>query len=147
MAHPEVRGLLDIVLEARARPPDWTILVERAQQWRVATAVWLAFDLAVELFGFDEARPACAKLAPSHVQQFLVRRFVTPRSVLGLRNLTRLGLVHFIFQLSLVDRPRDAVRLVGRALWPEDVWLTARYGQYGAQQRWRHIWSAVRARV
>ena len=79
MAHPGMRGLLDIVLEARARPPNWATLVARAQEWRVATAVWLALHLAVELLGFEEAWPACASLAPSAARQLLIRRFVTSR--------------------------------------------------------------------
>jgi hypothetical protein len=32
---------------------------------------------------------------------------------------------------ALVDRPRDGARLIGRTLWPERWWLTARYGPPG----------------
>jgi len=147
VAHPGVRGLLDIVLEARARMPDWGILVERAEEWRVATAVWLALHLAVELLGFEEARSACARLTPSPARQFLIRRFVTPRSILAQRDLTRLGIIRFIYQLLLIDHTRDGARLLGRALWPEDAWLAARYGRQDLRQRWQHIWSAIRAQV
>jgi hypothetical protein len=49
--------------------------------------------------------------------------------------------------MLLVDRLRDGARLLGRALWPEDAWLAARYGRQGFWQRWQHIWSAIRARV
>jgi hypothetical protein len=147
MAHPGVRGLLDIVLEARTRMPDWALLVARAQEWRVATAVWLALHLVVELLGFEEARPACASLAPSAARQLLIRRFVTPRSVLAQRDLTRHGAIRFMYQMLLVDRLRDGARLLGRALWPEDAWLAARYGRQGFWQRWQHIWAVVRARV
>jgi len=147
MAHPGVRGLLDIVLEARARPPDWAVLVTRAQEWRVATAVWLALHLAIELLGFEEARPACARLAPAAVRRLLIRCFVTPRTVLARRDLTRLGPIRFIYQLLLVDHLRDVARLLGQSLWPEDAWLAARYGRQDIWQRWQHIWSVVRARV
>jgi hypothetical protein len=147
MAHPGVRGLLDIVLEARARPPDWSALVARAREWRLATVVWLALALADELLGFPEARLACTQLAPSPVRQVAMQCFVSSRTVLARRNLTRLGLLRFVYQLLLVDRLRDAARLVRQALWPEDEWLAARYGQCNVQQRWRHLWAAVRAEV
>jgi hypothetical protein len=31
--------------------------------------------------------------------------------------------------LTLADRKRDGIRLVGRALWPERWWVEARYGR------------------
>ena len=147
MAHPGVRGLLDIVLEARTRPPNWATLVARAQEWRVATAVWLALHLAVELLGFEEARPACTRLAPSAARRLLIRRFVTPRAVLARRDLTQLGPIRFMYQLLLVDHLGDGARLLGRALWPENGWLAARYGRQDIWQRWQHIWAVIRARV
>jgi len=34
------------------------------------------------------------------------------------------------------------LKLIYRTLWPEDVWLDARYG--GQVGRWRHLWNVVR---
>jgi cystathionine beta-lyase/cystathionine gamma-synthase len=45
------------------------------------------------------------------------------------------------------DHLRDVARLLGRALWPENAWLLARYGRQDIWQRWQHIWSVARARV
>jgi hypothetical protein len=46
-----------------------------------------------------------------------------------------------------VDRKRDAVKLVYRALWPENEWLRARYGQSGWRTRLRHVFDAGRGRI
>jgi hypothetical protein len=53
----------------------------------------------------------------------------------------------FVLQLLLVDRPRDALRLIFRALWPEADWLAARYGRAGVGVRWRHLLAAVRGKI
>ena len=59
------------------------------------------------------------------------------------RDLTH-GPLRFVYQLLLVDRTWDAVRLLGRALWPEDDWLAARYGRRDAPTRCRHLLGALR---
>ncbi len=146
MAYPGLRGLLDLVLLARAGDVDWAEVTARAKSWRVGTATWLVLHLAADLFGLDEAAPAIAHLRPSSARRWWLGRFASARSLLALRDLTR-GPLRFVYQLLLVDRARDALRLFWRAVWPEDDWLAARYGQAGSGVRLRHLLGAVRGRV
>lgn len=146
MAYPGVRGLLDIVLLTQARPMDWNAVAERARAWRVAAATWLVLHLADALLGLPDAVTAIAQLRPPAVQRWLLGRFANSRSLLTGRDLT-LGPLRFVYQLALVDRPRDAAHLLWRALWPEAGWLIARYGAAGMGVRVRHLLGAARGRI
>ncbi len=53
----------------------------------------------------------------------------------------------YVFLLLLIDRGRDALRLIFRALWPEREWLIARYGRYTFATRLRHLFDAARGRI
>lgn len=154
MAFPGVRGVLDVAMLARAEQVDWHVLVERARNWRVATPTWLVLDLAEELFGLSGAAKlsgattAIASLAPSRQRQALLRRFADIPHLLEGRDLTKGG-QRLAFQLLLVDRTKDAARLVGRTLWPEGEWLRARYGAgaVGPGLRTRHLTRVARGRI
>ncbi len=59
-----------------------------------------------------------------------------------------------VYLLLLVDRKRGAVKLIYRALWPEDEWLQARYGisattrgRAGIGVRLRHLFDAARGKI
>jgi hypothetical protein len=136
-----VRGLMDIVLVAQARPVYWEIVAERAIQWRVATATWTVLYLAHRLIGIPGVDMATDRLRPSRFRRRMLRQFVTPESVLTGVDL-RSGRTRYLLLILLVDRFRDVVRLVIRALWPEPDWLAARY--QGTAGRWQHIWGAIR---
>jgi hypothetical protein len=146
MTAPGLRGLLDVVLLARAQPVDWPAVVVRARGWRVAAATWLVLGLADALFGLPGAEVAIAGLQPGRMRHRLLSRFAGADSMLAGRDLTH-GPLRFVYQLVLVDRIRDAARLLGRALWPEDAWLSARYGAAGPGMQLRHLLRAVRGRV
>lgn len=146
MAFPGLRGLVDVVLLARTYQVDWRTVAERARAWRVGTATWLVLSLAEELLGLAGAEAAVAALRPSGVRRGLLHRFVDGQAVLAGRDMTG-GPRRFAFQLLLVDRPADALRLLGRALWPEGSWLAARYGTAGTRVRVRHLAAALRGRV
>ncbi len=146
MAYPGVRGLLDVCLLARSRPLDWAAVSRRARAWRVRTAVWQVLSLADALLGLPEASPALTALQPSRLRRRLLARFATPASVLAGRDITH-GRARFAYQLLLADRPRDAARLLARALWPEDAWLAARYGRAGWRVRSAHLLAAARGRI
>jgi hypothetical protein len=139
-APPVVRSLMDIVLSARARPVDWNVVAARARAWRLATATWLALDLAGRLVGLEGAAVALDKLQPGRVRLRLLRRFVSPQWVLAGRDL-RHGRWRFLLLLLLVDRPLDAGKLVLRAVWPEPEWLAARYGDRASRRR--HLWGIL----
>jgi hypothetical protein len=136
-----VRSLMDIALMAKAREIDWQLVAARAKEWRVATAVWLVLFLVKQLIGTSGLEAVLDQLQPSAWRMRQLERFVSPQSILAGRDL-RDERERFLFLLLLVDRRRDAGRLVGRALWPEHEWLSARYG--GEINRWQHIQRLIR---
>ncbi len=146
MAYPGVRGLLDVVLLAASTAADWCAVAERATAWRVAIPTWLVLSLAAELLGLSGAEAAITRLRPGAVRRWLLARFTGPVAVLSGRDITHSPL-RLLYQLVLVDRPADAVRLAWRALWPERDWLVARYGSTGLGVRVRHLLSTARGRV
>lgn len=146
MAYPGVRGLVDIVLLAQAQPVDWGAVAARARAWRVAATTWLVLGLTDALLGLPAASAAIAGLRPPAIQRWLLRRFANADSLLAGRNITN-GPLRFVYQLALVDRPRDAARLLWRALWPENAWLVARYDSAALSVRLRHLLSAARGHV
>ena len=146
MAYPGARGLLDVALLGRAEKVDWFALAARAREWRVVSATWLVLSLTESLLGLPGSELAVASLAPTGGQQAAIRRFVTEETVLAGKDISG-GPRRFAYQLALVDRPRDAARLVGRTLWPERGWLHARYGAATPFIRVRHLTSAARGRI
>ena len=50
----------------------------------------------------------------------------------------------FLIQMALIDRTRDAAKLLWRGLFPESAWLQARYGMAPSASMWRlrlsHVW-------
>ncbi len=146
MSYPGVRGLLDVCLLAHSHPPDWAAVSRRARAWRVGVAVWQVLSLADELLGLPGSASALAELRPAGPRRGLLARFVNPASLLAGRDITG-GPARFAYQLLLVDRARDAARLLGRALWPEEAWLAARYGRAGWRTRGAHLLSAVQGRI
>lgn len=146
MAYPGLRGLLDIVLLVQASSIDWGVVAERARAWRVAAAAWLPLQLADALFGLPGAAAVLARLQPGRAKRWLLGHFANTDSLLAGRDLTR-GPLRLVYQLILVDRPRDALRLLWRALWPERDWLVARYGGAGLGVRARHLLGAARGSV
>ncbi|MCX6030765.1 MAG: nucleotidyltransferase family protein [Chloroflexi bacterium] len=145
MAKPWLRGLMDIALLARTQAVDWRLVAERARAWRVSTTVWLVLQLAAELVGLTEAASALGRLAPSPLRRRLLAGLVNAGSMLAMRDLSR-GPWRFALLLLLVDRPSDAAHVIGRALWPEDDWLVARYGRTGVGVRIAHLTGAIRGR-
>jgi len=141
-----LRNLVDVVLLARHQPLDWGAVIQRARAWRLATATWLVLALAHDLCGLDEAAEAVKALAPSRLRQKFIGRFANAESLVEMRNLSR-SKWRYVYLLLMVDRVRDAVRLVYRALWPEVEWLRARYGRADVRTRLRHTLNAARARL
>jgi hypothetical protein len=137
---PAVRGLLDIALVARRYPVDWEAVADRARTWRVATLVWVALSLADALIGVPDAANALAALRPAAPRRRLLGYLVSPASILAGRDVTT-GRTRFLLLLLLVDRPRAALRLAWRTVWPESEWLAARYDSASRRQ---HLETLVR---
>ncbi len=142
--HP-LRSLVDIVLLA-GQGMAWDVVVERARAWRVGVVVGTVLALAAELFELPELAPPAAALVPPAWQQRLLRRFVTPASILARPELSAQK-SRFLYLLSVTDRPIDAANLLLRAVWPEPRWLAARYGQAGLRVRARHAADALRGQI
>jgi len=141
-----LRALVDIALLARHHPVDWSAIAQRAQTWHVATVVWLVLSLAVDLVGLEEAAEAARELQPSALRRRLIGRLANAGSLVTMRDL-RASKWRYVFLLLLVDRGRDGLRLIFRALWPEREWLIARYGRYTFTSRLRHLFDAARGKI
>ena len=146
MSMSPLRALVDIALLARHTPIDWTVIVQRARTWRVATAVWLVLSLAVDLAGLNEAAEAARELQPSALRRRLIGRLANAGSLVMMRDLSA-SQWRYVFLLLLIDRGRDALCLIFRALWPEREWLIARYGRYTFTTRLRHLFDAARGKI
>jgi hypothetical protein len=153
MSLAALRSLMDIALLARAQPIDWRSVADRARAWRVATAMWLVLSLTRELCGLDEAAEAVKRLAPSCLRQKMLGVLVNAESLVNMRDLSK-SRWRYVYLLLLVDRARDAAKLIYRTLWPEGEWLAARYGsdattgsRTGIGVRLRHLVNAARGRI
>jgi len=142
--HP-LRSLVDIALLAQ-QGMDWAVVVERARAWRVSAVVGTVLALASDLFALPELASPAAALAPPVWQRRLLRRFVTPETILARPDLSSQK-SRFLYLLSVIDRPVDAANLLLRAVWPEPRWLAARYGQTGLRVRVRHAAGALRGQI
>ena len=136
-----LRGLMDLAVLARAHRIDWDAVAARARAWRLATATWFVLDQANRLIGLPGCDVALPGLRPGRTRRAALRALMTPRALLSGRDLTRRSRRH-VLMLALVDRPRDAARLVGRTLWPEAWWIAARYGRPVGHIA--HLWGLVR---
>jgi hypothetical protein len=146
MSMSPLRGLVDIALLARHYPIDWNVVVQRAREWRVASALWLVLSLTVDLAGLEEAAASAQQLQPSALRRWLIGYFANAESLVMMRDLSA-SKWRYVFLLLLVDRGRDAAKLVFRALWPERAWLIARYGRYSLAKRLRHLFDATHGRI
>ncbi len=108
--------------------------------------MWLVLSLAVDLAGLEEAAEAARQLQPSALRRRLIGRFANAESLVALRDL-RVSKWRYVFLLLLIDRKRDAVKLIFRALWPEREWLIARYGRYTFSTRLRHLLDAAWGKI
>jgi len=132
------RSLVDLALLPEV---NWTVVAERARAWRLATAVWAVVALLVEVLDAGEARAAAERLRPGRLRRWALARYVSAAPLLAGRD-WRQGRARFVLLLLLVDRRRDAARLIGRTLWPERAWLEARYGK--PVRHAYHLWQVVR---
>jgi hypothetical protein len=140
------RNLLDMALLARRQSMDWPVVVQRTQAWRLDAVVWLALSLAIDLAGLEEAAEAVRQLQPSTLRRRLIHRFANAETLVEMHDLSS-SKWRYVFLLLLVDRLRDGVKLVFRALWPERAWLIARYGRYTFSTRVRHLFDAARGKI
>ncbi|PKO20757.1 MAG: hypothetical protein CVU38_18385 [Chloroflexi bacterium HGW-Chloroflexi-1] len=137
MSQTGLRTLLDLDFARRKWVIDWGTVAQRARAWRVSCAAWLVLQALAELFGDPDHRLPLPDLAPSPWRRSVLRRFVSTRAIMAGLELSS-GPRRFLYLLALVDRPADAILLLWRALFPDHLWLTLRYGLQDAAP-WR-IW-------
>jgi hypothetical protein len=135
------RLMMDLAVLSRAHRVDWDAVAQRASDWRLRTATWLVLDTTDRLIGLPGCAEAVAELRPALARRAALAALVTPSALLSGFDLTRKMRRH-VFMLSLVDRPRDGARLIGRAVWPERWWIAARYGR--PIGRVEHLWGLLR---
>lgn len=136
-----LRSLADAVLLAAAGM-NWAELTARARAWRLAAVTGLVLGWAGDLFDAPEVRRAAAALAVPGLRRWLVERWVTPDSILQRKPLST-SRQRLLYQFCLVDRWRDAARLMGHAVWPDTAWLAARYGRRDLSTRLKHMAAAL----
>lgn len=141
-----LRALIDVAVMVHASMIDWSAVVQRARELRVATAVWLVLSLAVDLAGLNEATEAVRQLQPSILRSRMIHWFANAETVVEMRNLS-VSRWRYVYLLLLVDRVRDAFKLIGRTLWPEREWLELRYGRVTVKMRVRYLMNAAWQRI
>jgi hypothetical protein len=143
---PWLRTLADVTLLVRHQPLDWPVIVARARDWRVATAVWLVLSLTVDLAGLEEAAEPVRQLQPSALRRRAIHHFANAETMVAMSDLSK-SKWRYVYLLLMVDRKRDMLKLVRRALWPERKWLIARYDRYTISLRLRHFFNAARGKI
>ena len=134
-----LRSLLDLVVIAQAGI-DWSVVVQRSRNWRLATVMGHTLALAGEIYQNAPMLAASAQLiSPWRLR--ILRSFANPDTILRKKPLDR-SLAKWVYLLFAVDHGYDCLRLVARSLWPEGAWLHARYGDYSWRTRVRHLLGA-----
>lgn len=143
---PWLRNLLDIHLLAAAGTLDWPQATERARRWRLATVLWVVLRLAQRLLDTAVPPDVMEGLVPPLWRRWLIDRLRLEEAVLDMRP-GGYGHRRFLVQLALVDRARDAGKLLAHGIFPDAGWMRARYGlsPEAGLARWRalHIWRLI----
>ena len=105
------RGLLDLATLSRNHPPDWSALIDRAQAWDMATALWLPLTLLQHLYSLALLGPILAELAPAAWRQRLFNQWLSPSMLLAGSQLDN-TLKRRLYLLLLSDRPERTIRLL-----------------------------------
>jgi hypothetical protein len=136
--HHALAGLLwyydlYLVFERLGGTLDWEALIERASRWRVRAALYFALMELEALFGARMPAAVMTEIEPrgprATAMGWLLRHR-TPQQ--------RRWLEHLI-ALLLVDRGRDLLGPLRRALLPPPEWLEARYEGEGSSLPGRYL--------
>lgn len=140
-----LRSLLDVALLAQ-QGIDWDVLAQRTRAWGLATTVGLVCTLVAEIYHVPEILPGLALLPLSIRRQRLITRFTDAQRILKGYDLSA-SPQRLLFQLALIDRPGDTLRLLRGALWPEAGWLSRRYGSSDLRTRLQHTLGVLQGKV
>jgi hypothetical protein len=127
---------IDWLVASEGSDRFWRRLVERAMRFRTQIPVYWGLCCAQDLFGTPVPSWALAALAPGALRQRLLTWLVPldrERVWAGLEQQPN-GLHQLLIYATLMERPRDALGMVRRILFPSLEWLAVRYGLEG---KWR----------
>lgn len=130
-----LRSLVDLEFLAR-QGIDWTTLAQRCREWHVYTAVSFVIDLWNQLFTTEQSSQAATALPFRRAR--LLRLFLKPQDLVEGHKLSA-SRWRLLYQLSLIDRGRDVLRLMLHTLWPDRAWLQARYADTRPWTRFQHF--------
>jgi hypothetical protein len=131
----------------------WTRLLERVRRFRVKTTVYWGLMAAHNLLETPVPAEVLAELAPQGVRLHLLRRVAPLDEEVVLQRAVRppTGVRQVLLYAVLVDRLRDAWRMLWSILFPDLEWLVVRYGLEGKGQarlyRPVHLFRVARAFV
>ncbi len=145
MSRNALRSLLDVALFSR-QELDWAAVAERARTWRVAAAVGLTLDLAQRIFALPPLPEPVQGLVPDGVQRRLLDRFISPQAILQGHHLAA-DRRRLLYLLCITDSPGASLRLLTHSVWPDSVWIAARYGRSDWRIRLRHAANVLVGRV
>ncbi|MBU0491227.1 MAG: nucleotidyltransferase family protein [Chloroflexi bacterium] len=132
---------LDRIIRAAGDSLDWTGFVELTRRVRMTTAAYLTLALCVQSLHTPVPPTVLATVQPSALRRRLLDQVLDQEALLQRRYVSRRRV--YLLRLLLVDRTRDAARLLFRTFFPEKEWLAARYGleDRGPRfaQRLRHL--------
>jgi hypothetical protein len=127
---------IDWLVASERSDQFWRRLIERARRFRTQIPVYWGLCCAQDLLGTLVPSWALAALAPGALRQRLLA-WLAPldgeRVWAGLEQQPN-GLHQLLIYATLMGRPRDALGMVRRILFPSLEWLTVRYGLEG---KWR----------
>jgi len=133
-----LRSYVDIhwLLASEGSDSFWRRVAERAGQFRARIAVYWALRCAQDLLRTPVPAGIMAALVPGPLRQRLLA-WLAPldgeRLWAGLEQQPS-GLHQLLIYVALMERPRDALGMVCKILFPSQEWLAVRYGLQGKRR-------------
>jgi len=112
----------------------WTQLVERVRRFRVKTSVYWGLMAVHDVLATPVPAEVLAQLAPEGVRLRLLQRLAPLREDVVLQEEARrprTGVRQVLIYAVLVDRLRDAWRMLWSIMFPDLEWLAVRYALHG----------------
>jgi hypothetical protein len=127
---------IDWLVASEGTDQFWRRLIERAAQFRARIVVYWALCCAQDLFGTPVPDWALDALAPRALHRHLLAGLapLDPERVWAGGEQQPNGLHQLLIYAALMERPRDALRMVWTILFPGQEWLSVRYG---LESKWR----------
>jgi hypothetical protein len=126
-ASPALRALLDIHLMTLNAGLDWTTVVRRAHEWRIATVTWTVLSLAVRFFATPVPIDTLRGLEPGRTRRSVIRLLRLEEGIAAVRP-GRYTMRRGVIWLVMTDRISSLATFLFRVFFPESGWLKSRYG-------------------